>query len=49
MRPKTADVSKKPYKAPILVIHGKVKDLTKARGIRGTADGGVRFRIRTEL
>ncbi|MFI5072644.1 MAG: lasso RiPP family leader peptide-containing protein [Terriglobales bacterium] len=49
MRPKKSDVSKKPYKTPILVIHGTVKELTRAVGIRGTADGGTRFRIRTKL
>ena len=49
MQPEKADVSKKPYKTPILVIHGTVKELTKAVGIRGTPDGGTRFRIRTKL
>ncbi len=44
-----ADVSKKPYKSPILLVHGTVKDLTKAVGTVGTADGGPRFRIRTHL
>ena len=48
MRPKRTDVLKKPYKAPVLVVHGTVKDLTRAVGAHGTADGGTRFRIRTK-
>lgn len=49
MQLKKLDLSKKPYKAPVLVVHGTVKDLTRAIGIHGTADGGSRFRIRTSV
>ncbi|HVB58190.1 MAG TPA: lasso RiPP family leader peptide-containing protein [Candidatus Acidoferrales bacterium] len=49
MQLKKLGVSKKPYKAPVLVVHGTVKDLTKAVGTHGTADGGARFRIKTRL
>jgi len=47
-RPRAGEL-KKPYKPPILIIHGTVKDLTKVVGLVGTADGGQRFRIRTRL
>ncbi len=49
MQLKRADVSKKPYKTPILIVHGTVKDLTQKRGSVGTRDGGFRFRIRTHV
>lgn len=49
MQPKRTDVLKKPYKAPVLVVHGTVKDLTRAVGAHGTPDGGTRFRIRTQV
>ena len=44
-----AGVSKKPYKSPILIVHGTVKDLTQKKGTVGQSDGGLRFRIRTHL
>lgn len=40
-------VPKKPYKPPVLIVHGTVKDLTSASGHHGTPDGGHRFRIKT--
>lgn len=42
-------VPKKPYKPPVLIVHGTVKDLTKIVGVHGTKDGGVRFRHATEI
>lgn len=47
MQLKRAEVSKKPYKSPILIVHGTLTDLTRAVGQHGTKDGGVRGRIKT--
>lgn len=50
MQPARSDVSKKPYKSPVLIVHGTVKDLTKQIGIHGSPDGGTRFgRTNTRL
>ena len=49
MRPKRVGVSKKPYKAPILIVHGTVKELTQQKGVTGSADGGTIFRIKTAV
>lgn len=44
------DVPKKPYKSPVLTIHGTVKDVTRAIGRSGSPDGGTRFgRTNTKL
>jgi hypothetical protein len=37
-----SDVSKRPYKSPILIVHGTVKDLTKVIGPHGNSDSGTR-------
>lgn len=42
MQLKRADVSKKPYKPPILIIHGTVKDLTKMKATNHMPDNGTR-------
>lgn len=49
MQLKKLGLSKKRYKAPVLVVHGTVRDLTRAVGAHGTPDGGSRFRIRTKV
>lgn len=42
------DVPKKPYKPPVLIVHGTVTDLTRNVGSHGTFDvGGGRGRIKT--
>ena len=41
--------SKKPYKAPTLVVHGTVKDLTQKVGVHGSSDNGTNFRVKTEI
>jgi len=47
-RPRTG-LLKKPYKPPILMVHGTVKDLTQKVGPVGQSDNGPRFRIRTHI
>jgi hypothetical protein len=43
-----SDASKKPYKSPVLIVHGTVKDLTRNIGTHGAFDvGGGRGRIKT--
>jgi len=49
MQPRTAEMLKKPYKPPVLTIHGTVKDLTRAVGPHGTKDGGPGMRHGTAL
>jgi hypothetical protein len=40
---------KKPYSSPTLTIYGTVRQLTQKVGLRRTADGGTRLRIKTHL
>lgn len=43
-----SDVPKKPYKPPVLIVHGTVTDLTRRIGTHGSFDvGGGRGRIKT--
>ncbi|MHB8753383.1 MAG: lasso RiPP family leader peptide-containing protein [Candidatus Acidiferrales bacterium] len=43
MQNPTSESPKKVYRAPVLVIHGTVKDLTQTLGPHGTSDNGIRF------
>jgi len=44
-----SNVPKKPYKSPVLIVHGTVTDLTRNIGQHGTPDvGGARGRIKTK-
>jgi hypothetical protein len=41
---------KKPYAAPVLTIHGTVRELTQSNQVGGKSDGGTRgFNKRTSL
>ena len=44
------EVPKKPYTAPVLTIHGTVRELTQANQVGGKTDkGGHGFRVRTAI
>ncbi len=43
MKSQSAQIPKKPYKAPKLLEYGDLTEMTKARGPRGRLDGGRRF------
>lgn len=49
MRLRKPDVPRKPYKSPVLIVHGTVTDLTRAVGQHGMKDGGIRGRIKTTV
>jgi hypothetical protein len=38
---------KKPYQTPQLIVHGDIRELTKATGFTGHSDGGVKTRKHT--
>ncbi len=38
---------KKPYSPPVLTVHGTVRELTQAVNLKGAADHGTGFKIRT--
>jgi hypothetical protein len=40
---------KKPYSTPVLTIYGTVRELTQAKGLRSTKDGGKFPHIKTHV
>jgi hypothetical protein len=40
---------KKPYSTPVLNIYGTVQELTQAKGLRSTKDGGKFPQIKTHM
>ncbi len=40
---------KKPYSTPVLTIYGTIRELTQAKGLRSTNDGGKFPHIKTHM